>query len=187
MGSVARLPRKVTYSDLQRLPEDGPRYELYDGELWEMPSPTNTHQFCVGRCFRCVADYADRTGGEAFVSPLDIVFSAYNVAQPDVVFFSADRKALITWGKPMRDAPDLVIEALSPGTEGNDRGRKLRMFLRYGVPEYWILDPSQRTLEVLSLRSRNYDVVQKARCGETVVSPTLPDLACEVSKVFVDC
>jgi Uma2 family endonuclease len=187
MGSVARLPRKVTFSDLQRLPEDGPRYELYDGELWEMPSPTNTHQFCVGRCFRCLADYADLTGGMAFISPLDIVFSEYDVVQPDVVFFNAARKGVIDWGQPIRDAPDLVVEALSPSTNGNDRGRKLRMFARYGVPEYWILNPSERTFEVRSLHGEDYVVGQTATCGKTVVSATLPDLVCEVSKVFVDC
>jgi Uma2 family endonuclease len=187
MGSVARLPRKWTYSDLERLPEDGPRYELYDGELWEMPSPTNRHQFCVGRCFRLLADYADYTDGVAIPSPIDVVFSRYNAVQPDVVFFSASRKHLVQLDDRIRDAPDLVVEALSPSTKGNDRGRKLRMFVRYGVPEYWILDPRKRTFEVLSLRGEDYVVAQTARCGETVVSATLPDLVCKVSKVFVDC
>ena len=187
MGSVARLPRKVTFSDLQRLPEDGPRYELYDGELWEMPSPTLRHQVCAGRCYRLLADYADRTDGLAAPAPLDIVFSEYNVVQPDVVFFSAARKGLINWDKPIRNAPDLVVEAISPSTERNDRGRKLRMFTRYRVPEYWILESIEHTIEVLALRGDEYEVVQTARCVETVVSATLPDLVVPVSKVFVDC
>jgi Uma2 family endonuclease len=187
MGSVARLPRKWTYSDLERLPEDGPRYELYDGELWEMPSPTIRHQVCADRCLVLLNDYAERTGGLAVSSPMDVVFSKYNVVQPDVVFFSARRKGLVQLDDRIRDAPDLVVETLSPGTQANDRGRKLRMFVRYGVPEYWILDPRERTFEVLSLRGDDYVVAQTARCGETVVSATLPDLVCEVSKVFIDC
>jgi Uma2 family endonuclease len=187
MGSVARLPRKWTYSDLERFPEDGPRYELYDGELWEMPAPTLNHQFCVGRCFRLLADYADRTDAVALASPLDIAFSEYEVVQPDVIFFSPARKHLINWDRPTRHAPDLVVEALSPGTQGNDRGRKLKMFARYGVPEYWLLDPRERTVEVRSLRDRDYALVLTARCGETFTSPRFPDLACEVSWLFRDC
>lgn len=187
MGSVASLPRKWTYSDLERFPEDGPRYELYDGELWELPSPTGRHQFCTLQCARLLADYADRTDGVALASPLDIVFSKHDVVQPDVVFFSAGRKDLVNWDGATRHAPDLVVEALSPGTQGNDRGRKLRMFVRYGVPEYWLLDPRERTVEVRSLRDGDYVLVLTARCGETFTSPLFPDLGCDVSWLFRDC
>ena len=55
-----------------------------------------------------------------------------------------------------RDRPDIVVEVLSPGTKANDRGRKLRMFAQYGVPEYWIIDPDACTLEILSLRGEHY-------------------------------
>jgi Uma2 family endonuclease len=187
MGSVATLPRKWTYADLERFPEDGPRYELYDGELWEMPAPTGTHQFCVGRCFRLIGEYADRTEGEAIASPIDIAFSERDVVQPDVVFFSASRKHLINWHRPTRHAPDLVVEALSPGTKGNDRGRKLRMFVQYEVPEYWLLDPSKRLVEVRSLGEKGYGLVLTASCGDRFTSPRFPDLACDVSWLFRDC
>jgi Uma2 family endonuclease len=131
--------------------------------------------------------FVDAHGGLAFFAPLDIVFSEYDVVQPDVVFFNAARKGLIDWNKPIREAPDLVVEVLSRGTESNDRGRKLRLFLRYGVPEYWILDPDEHTVEVRLLRGDSYVVAPIARCAERVVSATLPGLACEVSKIFVDC
>lgn len=187
MGSVATLPRKWTYSDLERFPEDGPRYELYDGELWEMPAPTFNHQRCAGRCFRLFADYGDRTGGEAVISPLDIIFSEHDVVQPDVVFYSAARRNLLELNPRPRHGPDIAVEVLSPSTERNDRERKLQMFIRYGVPEYWLLDPRERTVEVRSLRDGDYALVVTAGCGETFTSPRLLDLTCEVSRLFADC
>ena len=187
MGSVATLPRKWTYSDLERFPEDGPRYELYDGELWEMPAPTQIHQRCVVQCVRCLGDYGDRTGGEACVAPLDMIFSEHDVVQPDVMFFSAARKALLDLNPRPRHAPDLAVEVLSPSTERNDRGRKLRMFARYGVPEYWLLDPSERTVEIRSLRDGEYVLDSTAGCGETFRSPRFADLTCDVSWLFRDC
>jgi Uma2 family endonuclease len=187
MGSVARLPRKWTYSDLERLPEDGPRYELYDGEPWEMPSPTHAHQVYALQCARLLADYADRTGGEAAIAPLDVIFSEHDVVQPDVIFYSAARKNLLELNPRPRHAPDIAVEVLSPGTERNDRGRKLRMFVQYGVAEYWLLDSSERTVEVRSLRDGDYVLVLTAGCGETFTSPQFPDLTCDVSWLFRDC
>jgi Uma2 family endonuclease len=187
MGSVAALPRKTTFSDLQRLPEDGRRFELYDGEVWEMPSPMPRHQEAVLNAVELLREHARRTKARVFVAPLDIVFSKYNVAQPDVVYFLPERAHLIKPDKVTRDRPDLAVEVLSPGTEGNDRGRKLRMFARYGVPEYWILDPVDHTLEILSLRGDFYATTLKAG-GDTVVSSTLlPDLSFPVSRLFEDC
>jgi Uma2 family endonuclease len=186
MGSVARLPRKWTYSELERLPEDGPQYELYDGELWEMPSPTVYHQRCASRCYLLLLAYARETGGEAFYAPLDIVFSEHDVAQPDVMFFSAARKNLVNLNPRPRHAPDIAVEVLSPSTEHNDRGKKLEMFVRHGVPEYWLVDPSERTVEIRSLRDGDYTLALTVGYGETFTSPRFSDLTCEASFLFPD-
>lgn len=187
MGSVAALPRKTTFSDLERRPEDGRRFELYDGEVWEMPSPMPRHQEAVANTSDLLRAHARRTKARCLVAPLDIVFSKYNVVQPDIVYFLPERAHLIKPDKVTRDRPDLAVEVLSPRTESNDRGRKLRMFARYGVPEYWILDPVDHTLEILLLRGDFYVTTLKAG-GETVVTSTLlPDLSFPVSRLFEDC
>lgn len=187
MGSVAALPRKTTFSDLERLPEDGRRYELYDGEVWEMPSPKPRHQAAISNTHDMLRAHSRRTKARCLVAPLDIVFSRYDVVQPDIVYFLAERAHLIKPDKVTRDRPDLAVEVLSQGTESNDRGRKLRMFARYGVPEYWILDPVEHTLEILLLRGDFYVAAPKAG-GETVVTSTLlPDLSFRVSRLFEDC
>jgi Uma2 family endonuclease len=85
--------------------------------------------------------YASSHGGLAVQSPVDIVFSEHDVLQPDVAYFSAPRAAALHLRRPVRIAPDLVVEVRSPSTESTDRGRKVQTFERFGVPEYWIVDP----------------------------------------------
>jgi Uma2 family endonuclease len=187
MGSVAALPRKTTFSDLERRPEDGRRFELYDGEVWEMPSPMPEHQAAADNALELLRAYRKQKGGRAISSPLDIVFSKHDVVQPDVVYFLPDRAHVIKSGQVTRDRPDIAVEVLSPTTVGNDRGRKLQMFARYGVPEYWILDPIEHTLEILSLRGKLYVKTLKAGADTVVTSPLLPDLSFPVSQLFEDC
>jgi Uma2 family endonuclease len=172
---------------MEQWPEDGRRYELYDGEVWEMPSPTLQHQGALMKILRLVDDYAERVDGRAVVAPFDIVFSEYDVVQPDVVYFNPLRAQLLKWTEVTRYRPDLCVEVLSPGTLRNDRGRKMQMFVRYGVPEYWILDPFARTIEMLLLQEQQYVVAASGGCQATLASPLQPDLSVTVARVFEDC
>lgn len=72
--------------------------------------------------------------------------------------------------------PDIAVEVLSPSTAATDRGRKMRMFARYGVPEYWIVGPVRGQIEVHVLEARAYRLVQEARAGDAVRSALLPAL-----------
>jgi Uma2 family endonuclease len=184
MSSVGLLPRMMTWSELEKLPEDGPRIELYDGEVWVMPSATLAHQrvaFDTAIVFR---EYERRAGGEVAIAPLDVIFSEKNVVQPDVLYFMKERVHLLKEDKRPRHRPDVVVEILSPTTEGNDKGRKLRMFARYEVPEYWMIDIDERAIEIRSLRGDFYVVTVKASGDAEVTSPLLPDFSFAVSRLF---
>jgi Uma2 family endonuclease len=171
----------VSYSDLERQPEDGRRYEIYDGEVFVVPSPLPIHQRAVRKLLRILGgDYATREGGEVLPSPIDIVFSEYDVIQPDLVYFAAQRHHLVPDKLPIRSSPDLVVEVLSPSTSDTDRGRKLQTFARFGVPEYWIVDPEVPALEVLVLVAGRYQLHTKVIAGESVASATLPELTFEL-------
>jgi Uma2 family endonuclease len=176
----------MTYAEWLRQPEDGPRIELYDGEVWEMPAPSFVHQDVATNTILAFREYAVRSGGVAVIAPFDIVFSERDVVQPDVVYFRGERKHLIKPRELTRDRPDIAVEVLSPTTRGNDLGRKLRMFARYEVPEYWILDADQRTLDIRSLRGAFYEVTVKASGADIVTSPLLPDLSIPLSRLFAD-
>src|SRR5205085_7087910 len=115
---------------------------------------------------------------------IDIAFSEYDVLQPDVVFFSADRAHLVNLNQVIRHAPDLCVEVLSPSTAATDRGKKMQMFARYGVAEYWIVDPASETIEVLELRSGAYELVLTASAETPVTSARLPGHSFPAGSLF---
>jgi Uma2 family endonuclease len=127
--------RRVSYDDLAQMPEDGRRYEVYDGEVFVVPSPILLHQVVAMRLWRILDDHAGETGGLVVASPIDVIFSDYDVVQPDIVFLTADSMRTVDLMDRVRQPPNLAVEVLSPSTASNDRGRKMRMFHRFGVAE----------------------------------------------------
>ncbi len=176
--------RRVGYDDLAQMPEDGRRYELYDGEVFVVPSPILRHQVVALRLWRNFDDYASKTGGLAVASPIDIVCSEYDVVQPDIVFFTAESLRTVSLDAPIRRSPDLAVEVLSPPTASNDRGRKMRMFQQYGVLEYWIVDPVGETIELYKLAESAYELVGTFSLTDEMRSAVLPDLSFFPSSVF---
>ena len=176
MTGVTALQERVSYADLERWPEDGRRYELYNGEVFEIPSPILVHQFVLGRLHLALSAYVQANGGSVFVAPVDIVLTNFDVVQPDVMLFLPERERLLNMRKVTRFAPDLAIEILSPGTSRNDRGRKLRLFERHLLPEYWLVDPEGPSVEVYRLSGERLVLAGLARGAEFVKSPLLPAL-----------
>lgn len=176
--------RRIRYDDLAQIPEDGRRYELYDGEVFVVPSPILLHQVVAMRLWRVLDDYASQTGGLAVASPIDIVFSDYDVVQPDIVFLTADSMRTVSLTKPVRQSPDLAVEVLSPSTVSNDRGRKMRTFHRFGVPEYWIVDPSAETIEIYRLAESAYELAGTFSGSDKMHSAVLSDLTLVPASVF---
>ena len=184
MSAVNAIRPRVSYADLERAPEDGRRYELYDGEVFVVPAPLARHQVIQQNIVQLLVAYAKQTGGFAVESPIDIVFSDYDVLQPDVVFFSSTRRHLIDLDRVIRDAPDLCVEVLSPSTAATDRGKKMQMFARYGVGEYWIVDPGRGTIEIYELTATGYELCATASGDTRVTSRTLPGCSFRAASVF---
>jgi Uma2 family endonuclease len=184
MGVVERVQPRVSFADLERAPEDGRRYELYDGEVYVVPAPMPRHQRVQMRLVEWLDEYAESVGAFAVDSPIDIVFSEHDVLQPDVVFFGPARAHLVDLDRAIRDAPDLCVEILSASTEATDRGRKMQMFARYGVPEYWIVDPVKATIEVHRLQAGSYVLAQRAAKDDEVQSAVIPNTALRVGRIF---
>ena len=177
---------RVTFAELQEWPDDGRRYELYDGEVIVVPSPFPRHQRVAMHIGEILREYERRVGGLFFSIPIDIVFSEHNVVQPDVVFFRKERRHVIDMMAATRAAPDLAVEVLSRSTEARDRGRKMQLLARFGVPEYWIVDPVKNTVEFYVLRSSAYERVAALDEHQDVISPTLPDLTFPAAGVVAE-
>ncbi|MGE5578558.1 MAG: Uma2 family endonuclease [Bacillota bacterium] len=176
---------RLTYDDYLRAPA-GLRYELVEGELRMVPSPSVTHQDISMRLERMLLEHLqDRGLGKVLHAPCDVVLSHHNVVQPDVFFVSKDRLGII--GKEnVKGAPDLVIEILSESTKDWDQVSKRSVYSLYGVREYWIVDPDARTIEVATRRKNKLETVGVYSAGETVLSVILPDLRVDVDPLFAE-
>jgi Uma2 family endonuclease len=184
MPPVSVVPTRVTFADLQQFPDDGHRYELYDGEVIVVPAPILLHQRVALRVYDVLNEYERANGGLVVVSPIDVVFRDDTVLQPDVLFIAASRRHLVDLREPIRIPPDLVAEVLSPSTSMRDCGRKMQIYAREGVAEYWLIDPLAEILEIHALRSGAYESVAEGRPGLTVSSAVLPGLRFDVARVF---
>ena len=147
-------------------------------------TPFPRHQRVALHVGEVLMEYERQTGGIVFDSPIDIVFSEYDVVEPDVTFFRSERRHLVDMMSATRAVPDLVVEVLSRSTEARDRGRKMNLLARFGVPEYWIADPVRNTLEVYALRGAAYQMIGVYDERHDVVSPTLPGLSFNAGRLF---
>lgn len=148
-------PKEIhfTYQDYL-LTSDDKRYELIEGELLMAPAPDTKHQSISGRLFTRLDRIISRGRlGYLFSAPCDVVLSDEDVVQPDIFFISSERRGIIG-EKNIQGPPDLVIEILSSKTLERDRIIKRKLYAKFGVMEYWIVDPKGETVEVCRLKEK---------------------------------
>ena len=152
----AHLIEKFTYQDYLSL-DDDKRYEIIDGELIEMsPGPNTIHQIYSRNIQNLLMAYVYKKKiGHVFNAPLDVRLDEYNVVQPDLIYISEKNKHFIT-EKNIQGAPDLMMEILSPSSFHHDQERKKVLYERFGVLEYWIIDPANQVIEIFSLEKEKY-------------------------------
>jgi Uma2 family endonuclease len=184
MSPVSLASHRVSFSELLQYPEDGRRYELYDGELIELPAPIPLHQVVVLHTCEVLREYARVHGGLVLFSPIDVVFDEFNVVQPDLLFFVARRRELLDLTQAIRLPPDLVVEVLSPSTSRRDRGRKMRMYAAQGVREYWLIDPVDQQIEIHALTDGKWLLAPQGEPGVEVESAILGGLRFDPVRLF---
>ena len=169
---------------LAELEETNQPHELWDGELVMSPAPSFFHQKIVDRLHDALKAhvYSQQLGETAF-APLDMVLTQHHVTQPDVLFISNERRAII--GDRVSGAADWVAEIISPGSRRRDRIDKRDLYEQHGVREYWILDPEAQTVEALFLEAGQYHLLGRWRPGETATSRLLPGFQVSVRLLFL--
>jgi Uma2 family endonuclease len=164
---------KLTYEDYVTLPNDGRRYEILDGDLAVSPSPRTAHQRVVQELFVVLRAWSkEHRLGETFVAPYDVILDDTTVVVPDLIFVSKSHSAIIT-ARAIEGTPDLIVEVLSESTARHDRGAKRKLYARYGVDHYWLVDPDARSLEVYALRDGAYELAGTYR-NDAIVTCDVP-------------
>lgn len=176
--------KRYTYKDYLNIRDDK-RYELIGGELIMMtPSPVPYHQWISKNIGYEIERFVrEKRVGKVFSAPCDVYLDDENVVQPDILFISHERIHII--GKNnIQGAPDLVIEILSESTAYNDLTKKKRLYAKFGVKEYWIVDPEGKTIELYSLKEGILVPVKSFSENDELESPLLPGLKIKLSAVF---
>ena len=156
MTATLPRPRRWTYADYCRIPADGRRHEIIDGEHFVSPSPDIGHQAVSARLTYELLRLVEKAGrGRAFAAPLDVHLGRGTVVQPDLLVVCGRNRSILGTRK-VTGAPDLLIEILSPSTRARDRVRKKRRYERAGVREFWLVDPVARRVEQFVLRGGRY-------------------------------
>jgi len=173
-----------TYKDYAALPDDGRRYEVVEGTLFMAPSPSRWHQETVGELFAYLRDYIKMHElGRVYMAPFDVELANNIVVQPDVmVILNANREKVVE--NRVVGAPDLVVEVASPGTAGYDRREKQNIYAHSSVTEYWIADPSARTVEVLLLEFGEYRPLGVFHGKATLPSKVVAGFPTQVEQFF---
>ena len=178
-----------TYDDLAQL-HDEKRYEVYDGELLELPSPTIRHQKILRALIKHFEAWLSQTNaGELYISPVDLRLSSGRTVIPDLMFarrerFDAGERIEREDGQCLIAPPDLIIEVLSPATARHDHNTKRGYYADFGVRHYWLLDLDAHTLQAFTLDNARYFWDGTWERDDTFTLDAFPGLQLAISDVF---
>ena len=180
---------KFTYDDFVLFPDDGKRHELIDGEHYVTPSPNTRHQQISGDLFALIWMYLETHSiGRVFHAPYDVVFSEFDVVEPDLLYLSNERAAEAVTPQHVRGVPNIVVEIASPGTRRRDETIKRRLYDRAGVSEYWVVDPETDVVRVYRRSDEGFGrAIELSRdAGDVLATPLLPGLDLQLTRIFRD-
>ena len=186
MKPGAASSTKFTYEDFLNFPDEGKRHEIIDGEHYVTPSPNTKHQAVSSNLHGLLWTYLrDHPIGRIFAAPYDVILSDVDVVEPDLLYVSRERFNVVT-AQHVRGVPDLVVEILSPGTRKTDEVTKRKLYERFGVHEYWVVDTELETIKVY--RQADGAFVRAAELSaeqnDRLATPLLPNFSVALAEIF---
>lgn len=156
--------------------------ELSDGIIEVLPMPTREHQTIVGFLYVALVNFLRARGGDVLFAPLRLRVSERKFREPDLlaVLDTRDPRAQNRYWT----GADLVMEVVSPDAPERDLVEKRREYAEAGIPEYWIVDPRDRTILVLTLADGVYREHGRFVPGQGATSALLPDFTVEIAAIF---
>jgi Uma2 family endonuclease len=173
-----------TTDDYMALPEGAP-FELINGKLIYMPSPSNAHQNISNNLATYLTLHVKKHNlGFVRTAPLDVHLDKNNVFQPDLLFISNEKKDILKdW---VYGAPDFIVEILSPGTQLKDKGEKMEMYARYGVKEVWLIEPYNQLLEIYLNANSAMQLQQRFERTGTAMAASIQGFQIDLPTIFED-
>jgi Uma2 family endonuclease len=175
--------KPVTAAEFFELPESNLIIQLIEGEIIQMAGATLKHQDVVGDLFIMFKNATKSLGGWAIMAPFDVYLDEFNVPQPDVMWIAPNSQGIVS-DKRLIGAPDLIAEVLSASTERYDRKVKFGLYEKYGVREYWLVNPELQLIEVWRLREAKFAWQGIYEPGDTFVSGVLGGHTIDVKTIF---
>jgi Uma2 family endonuclease len=169
----------ITAEQFYQLPqEEGREFELLDGEVIEMPSPTYEHGRIVMKLGALL--YPGLRGRGEQVDNTDFSDARATTLRPDLAVLLGEKPSLIDpWKLPVTTAPDIVVEVISPSESAFRVERRINAYLRFGVREVWIIYPQDQ-----HIYQHTEAGVQRLRSGNTLETPLLPGWSIAVDQIF---
>jgi Uma2 family endonuclease len=182
------LKRPADWQSILEAPP-GLKAEVLDGTLLMSPRPRAAHGRSQGRLFAALSDPFDvgrgGPGGWWLLIEPDVLFDPHNIVSPDLCGWRRERLPELPESGPIALAPDWVCEVTSPSSARHDRLAKADLYLRGGVPFYWILDPALRTLEAFAAQAERWVRLGAWSDGDHPEIPPFDALPLDVGSLFV--
>ncbi|BDU49574.1 Uma2 family endonuclease [Haliovirga abyssi] len=142
--ALKKLKEKYSYNDYKNW-EDSEDWEIINGVAYNMsPSPSSEHQEIGSKILIELGNFLKNKECKLYYE-LDVILSDENILKPDIIVV-CDKSKIKKRG--IFGAPDLAIEILSPSTSIKDKTLKLELYKKYGVKEYWLVDPIYKDITV---------------------------------------
>src|SRR5215218_10255867 len=182
---ITKLRRTLTIDDWEAMPHgDGNRYEIIEGELFVSCSPGLTHERVLLKLILLIGNFLERSPiGEA-VANMGVILSNVSGVIPDLLVFLNEQRDTIITNDRLTGPPALVIEVVSPGSANSRRDRvtKLQLYSKHQVPEYWIVDPGNLTMDQYVSDGSSLKLRQRLqREEERLSSAAIPGFSCLLS------
>ncbi len=162
MNSILTHPPKSMLEVWETLPE-GTLCQLINDKLIMSPAPRDIHQEVLfDIAFELQSFLKRKNIGKLRIAPYDVHFSNQNIFQPDLVFIKTENLHCIE-EKGLVGSPDLVVEVLSPTTFQLDYEDKKIVYEKYGVSEYFIVDPGTSSVDFFYLKNGIYEAQESVK------------------------